>query len=89
MTEPIPVTTDVLAAALTCTPAHIRRLKQRGIITPIGKASRRGKGGRASDLWDLQQVIDTLRARDGDTSPSRPVRWNADGPRVPAPGSWP
>lgn len=89
MTGRIEVPTDVLAAQLQCTTAHIRRLKQRGIITPIGKATRRGKGGRASDTWDLQQVLDTLNPRRRDDSLDDPVRWNADGPRVSTPGSSP
>lgn len=89
MSGRIEVPTDVLAAQLQCTTAHIRYLKQQGIITPIGAAPRRGRGGRPSDLWDLKQVLDTLKVDRSGVAPADDLRWNADGPRVPAPGSSP
>lgn len=89
MTARIIVTTDVLAAQLQCTTAHIRYLKHRGTITPIGTAPRKGRGGRPSDTWDLQQVLDTLRSHPAGIAPGSRLRWNADGPRVPTPGSSP
>lgn len=60
MTEPIPVDTAVVAAALGRDPAYVRRKAREGVITPIGKAPRKGKGGRPSDLFDLRQVLATL-----------------------------
>lgn len=85
----IVVPTDVLAAQLECTTAHIRYLKQRGIIIPVGTAPRRGAGGRPSDLWDLALVLDTLKPDRSGVTPDGDLRWDADGPRVPAPGSSP
>lgn len=68
MNEPIPVDTATLAAALSCTPAHVRRLTRSGVLHPIGTAPRRGRGGRPSHLFDLRAAIATLHRDTPDTT---------------------
>lgn len=56
MKAPIVVDTRVVAAFIGKTEAHVRWLVSKGVLTPVGKAPREGRGGRPRTLFDLRQV---------------------------------
>lgn len=80
MTEPILI--DVAAAAVLAntTPDVIRQWARRGHITRHGTRGRR--------LYDAREIARHTKARAGQDATGL-SRSDADGPRVPAPGSSP
>ena len=60
MNTPIVVDTPLVAAFIGKTEAHVRWLVSKGVLTPVGKARREGRGGRPRTLFDLRQVCTAL-----------------------------
>lgn len=65
MTKPIHVDTELLATAIERDVRYVQRLVREGVLTPIGKARRKGSGGRAPMVFDLAKSIDAYQRHAG------------------------
>jgi len=59
LTGVVEVDTEALAAHLNCTPAYVRLLVSKGIIVPLGRRSRKGRG-RPTMFFNALRVDEEL-----------------------------